>query len=573
MTHPDSHARPLNTMHRALLRLRRSDDDPPPSFPPGTLPASLRLTVTLASLSTGLLVFPPLLRSPLAIGTAALALAYSTATLLIPHAKEATLEHPPATTTLDALLIAAWIHATGGAASPYYVLWLIAIAFVAIRFTPKHTTLACLGYLALHSLLATLSGHLLTPTFLTQAALLAATAFSFTQLNPAWETPTPHDPDATPLGPDEWRALLDDAPEVLMMLDADGAIRYTNLAATDDALDALQGQPATDWLPERSHDRFHQALHEVTQQREPATLEIESRRPDGTPSWYLLRLAPVEDDARTLGASLVCIDITHLRQAEQDLEANHRELERSHDLLSTYMRLTAHDLQEPLADVTRYAQMLEDQNPDHLPDEHAEASRFAIQGAKRIMQLIDALGRLTKLTTRSLRPEPTPGHRLAQQALHEVQHLHEDAPERVQIDDQIPPLHADAESIRETLREILDNAIRYADDATVHVHGEHDGHTALLYVDDDGPGIQEAYRERVQEPFRRLHGWHQEPGTGIGLAYAKEAIRRNHGTLTIQESPQGGTRIRLELPAPARTPESTPAGTLTRYDSDEPALA
>jgi signal transduction histidine kinase len=109
--------------------------------------------------------------------------------------------------------------------------------------------------------------------------------------------------------------------------------------------------------------------------------------------------------------------------------------------------------------------------------------------------------------------------------------------------------------LRRALANLLDNAGRHAR-ATVHVTVlERDGRVRVL-VDDDGPGIPEADRERVFERFVRLDEHRARGGVddavggaGLGLSLVRRIMDRHHGTAQVETAPLGGTRIVLDLPA------------------------
>ncbi|MFI9743442.1 sensor histidine kinase [Streptomyces sp. NPDC052494] len=96
---------------------------------------------------------------------------------------------------------------------------------------------------------------------------------------------------------------------------------------------------------------------------------------------------------------------------------------------------------------------------------------------------------------------------------------------------------------------LLDNAQRHADawiTATVRVTA--DG--VLMCVDDDGPGVPEAERDRIFERFVRLDDARSrdDGGAGLGLAIARDVARRHGGDLTAGQAPGGGARFTLRLP-------------------------
>ena len=99
------------------------------------------------------------------------------------------------------------------------------------------------------------------------------------------------------------------------------------------------------------------------------------------------------------------------------------------------------------------------------------------------------------------------------------------------------------------VRNLIDNAARYAASA-VHIELTSDDGTATLIVADDGPGIADVDRERVFERFGRLddsRGRHAG-GTGLGLAIAKEIIEAHGGTIRV-ESVSRGARFVVTLPS------------------------
>ncbi len=81
---------------------------------------------------------------------------------------------------------------------------------------------------------------------------------------------------------------------------------------------------------------------------------------------------------------------------------------------------------------------------------------------------------------------------------------------------------------------------------TLHGLATEDGYSVVL-IDDGGPGIPPELRDAAFEPFRRLSA--AGNGVGLGLAIVRRVVKRHRGTVRIETSPAGGTRLRIELPA------------------------
>ncbi|MEQ1405180.1 ATP-binding protein [Neorhizobium sp. Rsf11] len=96
---------------------------------------------------------------------------------------------------------------------------------------------------------------------------------------------------------------------------------------------------------------------------------------------------------------------------------------------------------------------------------------------------------------------------------------------------------------------LVSNSERYADN--LHVDARHSAKWLTLTLDDDGPGVPPEAREDVFKPFYRLDEARNlnASGTGLGLAIARDIARAHGGNVTLAESPQGGLRAVVRIPA------------------------
>lgn len=116
-------------------------------------------------------------------------------------------------------------------------------------------------------------------------------------------------------------------------------------------------------------------------------------------------------------------------------------------------------------------------------------------------------------------------------------------------------LQGDPRLLDRAIRNVLDNAVRHAE-STVRVRNSADGATAVVTIDNDGPPVPVADRERVFERFVRLDGARDRDrgGSGLGLAIVARAAARHGGTATAGEAPDGWCRFTLRLPRQAENP-------------------
>ncbi|MEL6661700.1 MAG: ATP-binding protein [Pseudomonadota bacterium] len=103
-------------------------------------------------------------------------------------------------------------------------------------------------------------------------------------------------------------------------------------------------------------------------------------------------------------------------------------------------------------------------------------------------------------------------------------------------------------ALSRAISNLVTNAVAYGAEVTV---GLQDGPRGVdVLIDDDGPGIAPDKREDAFKPFMRLEDTaaKYQPGSGLGLALARDTARAHGGDVRLETSPMGGLRARLRLP-------------------------
>lgn len=105
------------------------------------------------------------------------------------------------------------------------------------------------------------------------------------------------------------------------------------------------------------------------------------------------------------------------------------------------------------------------------------------------------------------------------------------------------------QAFKRCLMNLVTNAIRFGE--KIAISGRHDDGMLRVVIDDDGPGIPPALREEVFRPFYRIDEARNQDtgGTGLGLAIARDVATSHGGDIVLEESPLGGLRARVEIPA------------------------
>ena len=122
------------------------------------------------------------------------------------------------------------------------------------------------------------------------------------------------------------------------------------------------------------------------------------------------------------------------------------------------------------------------------------------------------------------------------------------------VDRPLPRVRANAGLLAQVLGNLLSNAVKFRAPARpprVRIRAEQDGEEAvLLWVEDNGIGIDGRDFDRIFKVFERLHPQDQYPGSGLGLAIARRSVERMGGSIGVQSDPGRGSRFWIRLPAP-----------------------
>ena len=132
-----------------------------------------------------------------------------------------------------------------------------------------------------------------------------------------------------------------------------------------------------------------------------------------------------------------------------------------------------------------------------------------------------------------------------------VHSLAEDANESgnvITVTGKVHPIRLQPVAIRRCLNNLLENALRYGESATIAMEETDD--EVVITIHDAGPGIPQEKLEAVFAPFYRLDSSRSRHsgGVGLGLAIARDMARKQGGDVTLENAPEGGLVASLILP-------------------------
>lgn len=310
--------------------------------------------------------------------------------------------------------------------------------------------------------------------------------------------------------------------------------------------------------PVFQHDsglRSHAAVPLISNDQVIGILQLRSIEPDAFSDRDLEVLEQI--GAQIAGAIASSQLYAQIKQAEESLKQQAKELTRSNQELEQFAYVASHDLQEPLRMVKSYVQFLASDYQGKLDEDADRYINYAVDGANRMKVLIDDLLAFSRVGTQGKPFEPTDCNDVMEQVIADLQAVIRDAQAKVSSD-ALPTVMADVTQLTQLLRNLISNGIKYCSSETPHVHvsaeqiqGAEEDETEPAWrfsVRDNGIGIAPNQYKRIFLMFQRLHHRSEYPGTGIGLAICQKIVERHGGRIWVESQPGNGSTFYFTIP-------------------------
>jgi light-regulated signal transduction histidine kinase (bacteriophytochrome) len=241
-----------------------------------------------------------------------------------------------------------------------------------------------------------------------------------------------------------------------------------------------------------------------------------------------------------------------IRQLNAELEARvaarTSELSRSNEELQQFVYVASHDLQEPLRSVSSYTQLLARKFHDVLNEDAQQYVEFIVEGVTRMHDLINDLLTYSRAGSREQEIAEVDCSAVLRHATRNLRAAIHESGARI-TNDPLPVLRADGMQLSIVLQNLIANAIKYqaGQPPEIHVGANRTRNEWVLWVRDNGIGIEREYHQRIFMPFKRLHG-REYPGTGIGLAICKKIVERHQGRIWVESESGRGSTFLLSIP-------------------------
>jgi signal transduction histidine kinase len=247
-------------------------------------------------------------------------------------------------------------------------------------------------------------------------------------------------------------------------------------------------------------------------------------------------------------------EVAALAAARDELATRAQELQSSNAELEQFAYVASHDLQEPLRKVASFCQMLERRYEDQLDDRGREYIAYAVDGAKRMQDLINDLLAFSRVGRLAAEQDDVDLEVLVEGVRRDLGEAIEGTRACIEVG-ALPAVRGDPSLLSVVFRNLIANAIKFHGDdpPQVAVSARRDGESWEFTVADNGIGIEPEYAERIFVIFQRLHTRTVYPGTGIGLAITRKIVEYHGGRIWLEPHAAGaGATFRFTLPSDAQ---------------------
>lgn len=222
---------------------------------------------------------------------------------------------------------------------------------------------------------------------------------------------------------------------------------------------------------------------------------------------------------------------------------------------SQFLASMSHELRTPLNAILNFTEFVATGMLGEVNDEQVDALNKALDSGRHLLSLINDVLDITKIESGMMKlfiEHDIDIHAELGQVIATAETLINDKPGVKfikDIDAPLPKLAGDRRRLRQILLNLISNAVKFTEEGSVTLSVKQRGDSLLFAVIDTGPGIEDADKTMIFEPFRQTEtGIRHANGTGLGLPISKRLVESHHGRLWVESEHGEGSAFYFTIP-------------------------
>jgi signal transduction histidine kinase len=362
------------------------------------------------------------------------------------------------------------------------------------------------------------------------------------------------------LAKQEWEATMDALPQLICLVDHQGAIWRTNRAVERWRLGMVTMVKGRNLHSLLHHDcvdgectmlRFlnHALRHYSTSEMEIYDQHLQR--------YIQIKVQPVDVRSRVNSrtSAVIVNDVTQLKAAEEGLRLSNESLHRALQAKQEMLQNVSHELRTPLALIHGYTHLLVDEVLGPLTQDQRDALNILQERTQYLKGMIEQLLLLQSLSTEQMHKTPVELISLLQAVIRQSQAYALNRQLRLEwLSPSIDAVHvvADSTLLMQALTNLLDNAIKFSyEDNSVLVQMIVSSNEVIVAVSDQGVGISPQKQRTIFDEFSQGNGTTTRVfgGMGTGLAVCRKIAEAHNGRVWVESAGEGlGSTFYLALP-------------------------
>lgn len=381
-------------------------------------------------------------------------------------------------------------------------------------------------------------------------------------------------------GEERFRALADDAPLWVWLVDRNAVVDYANKAMLDFFGYTDYSQVTRKIWHEQVHpDDLHlltEVVNKAYQQHVPYKIECRLKNlHTGKYEWFAFRTVPqfiegafdgfigtanyIDDQKKALAMlEEVVSDRT------QALHLANAALQKSNDELARFAHTASHDLKEPVRKIVIYSDILSNELQSVTSTKAAGFLSKIGDASRRMADMIDGILKYSSFSNEQIEPIAINLNDILANVMDDLEVPINLKKAQFAVEKPLPTIDGTPVLIQQVLYNIVNNALKFSKTdvppqldiswRNYRIQEVKDDGLAvnrkyiLICIQDNGIGFDQVYAEHIFDTYARLHSKNVFEGTGLGLSLCKSIVQRHGGIIKAESEPGVGTLIKIVLP-------------------------